>query len=139
MADTKHHAAAAAHGPTEGDGVSYRGIVWFVAILAVTTMVCQGLMWWMLRYEQGQQRANDTPRAEYAAPVLQPPPPPNLISLNSQEMPLGEPTNLQRFREGEDQVLTTYGWIDKNDAIVRIPIDRAKELILQRGLPTRAK
>ena len=46
MADTKQGAAAA---PVEGDGVSYGGIVWFVVILTVTTVVCQILMWVLLR------------------------------------------------------------------------------------------
>ncbi len=45
MPDTKHHAAAA---PVEGDGVSYSGIVWFVVILAGTTLLCQGLMYVLL-------------------------------------------------------------------------------------------
>ena len=34
-------------------------------------------------------------------------------------------------------MLTTYGWVDKNAGTVRIPIDRAKELLLERGLPVR--
>ena len=33
MADTKH---APADIPVEGDGVSYRGIVWFIVVLAAT-------------------------------------------------------------------------------------------------------
>jgi len=34
-------------------------------------------------------------------------------------------------------VLSTYGWTDKNAGVVRIPIDRAMELQLERGFPTR--
>jgi hypothetical protein len=33
--------------------------------------------------------------------------------------------------------LNSYGWLDRSNGIVRIPIDRATDLILQRGLPTR--
>lgn len=33
--------------------------------------------------------------------------------------------------------LNSYGWIDRSNGIVHIPIDRAMELILQRGLPAR--
>jgi hypothetical protein len=46
-----------------------------------------------------------------------------------------EPLGLERFRANEEQILTTYGWIDKNNGVVRIPIDRAKELLLERGIP----
>ena len=145
MADTKHpQAVTPSTGPVEGDGISYRGIVWFVGVLIVTTLACQGLRWWMFRYEKARTQAADTPRAPSAAPALQPPAPPNLISLDSEEdkngqpkMPLGEPTNLQRFRDSEDGILTSYGWIDRNGAVVRIPIERAKALLLERGLPVR--
>ena len=37
----------------------------------------------------------------------------------------------------ENQILTTYGWTDKKAGVVRIPIDRAIELQLRRGFPTR--
>ena len=45
--------------------------------------------------------------------------------------------DLVRFREQEHRVLYTYGWVDQNAGIVHIPIERAKELTLQRGLPVR--
>jgi hypothetical protein len=44
---------------------------------------------------------------------------------------------IQQLHTQEDQTLSTYGWIDKSKGIVRIPLDRAIELQLQRGLPTR--
>ena len=46
MADTSH---VHANPPVEGDGVSYRGIVWFVVILAVTTVFCQFTVWGMFK------------------------------------------------------------------------------------------
>jgi hypothetical protein len=42
---------------------------------------------------------------------------------------------LARLRKAEETDLTTYGWVDRNSGIVRIPIDRAMHLLLQRGLP----
>jgi hypothetical protein len=44
---------------------------------------------------------------------------------------------LQQLRVDEDRTLTTYGWVDKKAGRVRIPIDRAVELQLQRGFPVR--
>ena len=35
----------------------------------------------------------------------------------------------------EDEVLDSYGWVDKNAGVVRIPIDEAMKLTLERGLP----
>ncbi len=39
----------------------------------------------------------------------------------------------------EEQTLATYDYIDKNAGTVRIPIDRAMDLIAQRGLPVRGQ
>jgi hypothetical protein len=44
---------------------------------------------------------------------------------------------LRQLRATEETALTTYGWVDRDNGIVHIPIDRAMDLILQRGLPTR--
>jgi len=130
MSDINVHstgAPAAPVAPTEADGVSYRGIVWFVAILVGTTLVCQILMWGMFVLFDRQVARADTGRSPMAAPMGQPAPAPNLLT--------DERGNLQDFRTNEDRTLTTYGWIDKNAGTVRIPIDRAKELLLQRGIP----
>jgi uncharacterized protein (DUF58 family) len=36
--------------------------------------------------------------------------------------------NLKTLREEADKALATYGWIDKNKGVARIPIERAMEL-----------
>ena len=45
--------------------------------------------------------------------------------------------DLVQYREAEHRRLNTYGWVDQNAGVVHIPIERAKELTLQRGLPVR--
>ena len=44
---------------------------------------------------------------------------------------------LKQLRATEDAALTPYGWVDRKNGIVHIPIDRAMDLLFQRGLPTR--
>src|SRR6267143_1378603 len=46
-----------------------------------------------------------------------------------------ERTQFRAFIEDQDRKLATYDWVDKDRGTVRIPIDRAMELIAQRGLP----
>lgn len=41
---------------------------------------------------------------------------------------------LADLRAAEDAELNSYGWVDRNAGIARIPIDRAMQLLLQRGL-----
>jgi len=46
--------------------------------------------------------------------------------------------DLRAFRACEETELQTYGWIDKTNGVVRIPVERAMELVLKEGLPTRS-
>jgi hypothetical protein len=140
--DTNHHVAAGV-APVEGDGVSYSGIVWFVVILVVTTLVCQGLMWVLLKTFQHQATvAAVSPVAaanERVATEGRVYPTVTSIGPNSAQPKLlvNEPANLEIFRAKEHDALTTYGWMDKNAGTVRIPIERAKDLLIERGLPVR--
>ena len=47
--------------------------------------------------------------------------------------------DLATLRAREDAELNNYGWIDKTAGIVKIPIERAMELTLQRGLPVKGQ
>ena len=47
--------------------------------------------------------------------------------------------DLADLRRAEDRVLDSYGWVDKDAGIVRIPIDEAMRLTVERGLPARGK
>ena len=44
---------------------------------------------------------------------------------------------LQTLHAEEDAVLNSYGWVDRKAGVVRIPVQRAIELLAQRGLPAR--
>jgi hypothetical protein len=55
----------------------------------------------------------------------------------SPKLQVSPAADLASFRATEDAELTRYGWIDKSAGVVRIPIDRAMELVLEAGLPAR--
>lgn len=135
MAHTNHtHGHAHAPDPVEGDGVSYRGIVWFVGILALTVVVSEGLMVGVFKWLEHDTISQDAPRVPLAAPAGQMPPAPNLLYLHTGSPQLSEPGNLEQFRAKEDAILKGYA-LDSATGVVRIPIDRAKALLLERGLP----
>jgi hypothetical protein len=142
--DTSHHAAPA---PVEGDGISYSGLIWFMVVIAITTIVCQLLMWVLLRAFQYQADASPVPTAPLAAAVTERQAPvgrvyPDMHSIGLTNGPqprllVNEPANLADLHTHEHEILTTYGWVDQSAGVVRLPIERAKELILERGLPVR--
>jgi hypothetical protein len=45
--------------------------------------------------------------------------------------------DLAALRTREDTELNTYGWIDRKTGVVRLPIERAMDLVAQKGLPVR--
>ncbi len=45
--------------------------------------------------------------------------------------------DLVKLRAAEDSVLLTYGWVNKDSGLVRIPITRAMQLLAEKGLPVR--
>jgi hypothetical protein len=45
--------------------------------------------------------------------------------------------DMAKFLATEEEALTQYSWLNKDAGVVRLPIDRAKELVLERGFPVR--
>jgi hypothetical protein len=52
-----------------------------------------------------------------------------------QEVPVAD---FATFRAGEEAELSGYGWVDRDRAVTRIPVERAMQLLLERGLPRTA-
>ena len=78
--------------------------------------------------------------------TLSPPPPPLLEEAEEAELEPPQPrlqrvpgVDLEQMRTIEDSILSSYGWVDEEAGVTRIPIDRAMELTLERGLPTRSQ
>lgn len=66
--------------------------------------------------------------SEGAAPAELPPQP---------RLQVNAPADLSRMREQEEQFLNSYGWVNKNAGMVRIPIGQAMDILAKKGLPTR--
>ena len=47
------------------------------------------------------------------------------------------PLDLKRYRDDEEKILAGYGWVDAQAGVVRIPVNRAMDLLLQKGYPLR--
>src|SRR5215210_5368591 len=45
--------------------------------------------------------------------------------------------DMKDMRAAEDQILQGYGWVDQKQGVTRIPIDRATDLLAQRGIASR--
>jgi hypothetical protein len=133
------HAAHAAHGSAAGSvngeihheesDVNIYGVLGFGAGLLVAAAIVCLLIFVLFRYFETREAARVPPAYPLAISREQVPPEPRL-QTNPRE-------DLAELRAKEDERLTSYGWVDKNAGVVRIPIDEAMKLTLQRGLPSR--
>jgi hypothetical protein len=47
--------------------------------------------------------------------------------------------DLERLRESERQTLNSYGWVDREKGVVRVPIEEAMKRVVEKGLPAAEK
>jgi hypothetical protein len=47
--------------------------------------------------------------------------------------------DIYTLRQEEAGKLSSYGWVDKDGGIARLPIDRAMDVMLEKGFPARAE
>jgi hypothetical protein len=45
------------------------------------------------------------------------------------------PLDLDHYRAQQQKILDSYGWVDPPAGVVRIPVNRAMDLLLQKGYP----
>lgn len=102
----------------------------FAIGLVIVTIFCAGLVAGVFQYLLHREGGIPASRMESPAQdARQLPPEPRL-----EETPA---LDLEEMRSAEDKLQTTYGWLDESNGIVRLPIDRAMDLVVQRGLPSR--
>ena len=67
----------------------------------------------------------------------------NLAELRAKfpepRLEVNERSELQGVVLSQEQELNSYGWVDEKAGVVHIPIERAMQLIAQKGLPTRGQ
>ncbi len=97
-----------------------------VIVCSLTLIPCVLLLNALLHRETKSQQA---PVSETAPPESQIPPEPRL------QTSIGG--DLARLREREDALLNSYGWVDATAGVVRLPIERAMDLVAREGLPVR--
>ncbi len=110
----------------EHTDVAPAGIYLFFLGLGTTILVTLLAIYWLFGWFTHARSSllpfpSGRPDLEFPQPRLQAEPLIDLHALHAQE----------------DAVLNTYGWVDRKAGAVRIPVDRAMELLSQHGLPAR--
>jgi len=147
--NNKHDNDSVGH---EGSTVQVGGIAGFIIGLTVSVVFIAWLITAVLNSFEGREKKAELESrpSPFAAERAKLPPEPRLqLAPNSEEqIDKKEPPDLKKqhpleemkeLRESWDHQLKSYSWVDEPAGVVRIPIDEAKKLLLQRGLPTRVE
>ncbi len=120
----------------ETTDVDVRGILWFVVIFIAFAIITHLLLYFLFHFFAREFRADIQPaRTAIKSPAAMPQTP-RLQPFPQKTMPpyANTPaTDMTEMHESEEQALHTPGWIDKQHGVVRIPIERAKQIVVQRG------
>ncbi len=134
------------HGDYERRDIGIGGVLYFLLGLAIFGLITHFLVTGLFHYLQNRTEAEQAP----VSPLVTNAPADtrhlatdyrDYLKQNfpSPQLEIDERNQLDKIRLDEAQKLSTYDYIDKNAGTVRIPIDRAMDLIAQRGLPVRAQ
>ena len=114
----------------ESSDVDLRRITyWGVGLIAAVLLILVFLFWLFNFFSKRESRLGHDP-VGIRRSMPQTTGPPLQISPRNE---------MAEMRAAEEKILHSYGWIDEQKGIVRIPIERAMELTAQRGLPARKK
>ena len=123
------------HGSYERQDLRPAGILYFLLGLGVATLLCILALRGLFAFLERREKA------------LQPPVNPLVTNVptDTRRIAPGYPQStfpnpkLEEDERGQlnGKVLYTYGWLDEKAGTVHIPIERAMDLLVQRGLPVR--
>lgn len=129
-ADRSVATTATADHEHESSDVNLRALALSGLVMTIGAGMLHIVLWGVYSQFEARERLGENPQPQFVdrgenpdVPVLQPDPHEDLLSL----------------RRDEQKALDSYAWVDARAGVVRIPVDRAIDLIAERGLPRATK
>ena len=144
MAEQQAHSGSVLNVETqhEKSDVNVRALIWFVVIFVAFAAVTHVLLWMLFQgfVKAARHQVGAPPMTKVARPAdmnvpLEPRLQPFRTRKDDSPVVSTPVVDMAHMRADEDAQLNNAGWVDKQNGVVRIPIERAKELVVQRGLP----
>jgi hypothetical protein len=150
MTDETKPANPTGHGSYERRDIGVAGVLYFLLGLAFAGLIVHFIVTGLYAYLEKQTEAQQAPvsplvtnvpadtrhipkeyKGDYKKYLKE--------NFPAPQLEIDEHSQLNKIRLLEEQTLSTYGYIDQQAGTVRIPINRAMDLLAQRGLPVRAQ
>ena len=146
MSNEIHRANSTGNGGYERQDIRVAPVVYFLLALVVAGGLVHFVVSGLYSYLEKTSEAQQTPVSPLVtnAPADTRKLPVDYKDYLKQDFPapqleIDERHQLDKIRIDEAQTLGTYDWVDQKAGTVRIPIDRAMDLLAQRGLPVRTQ
>jgi hypothetical protein len=139
MTEMKHEHAEEGF---ERQDLSAQGVLAFLISLVVGGVVVYFVIWGLYHFLDSRQRSRQTQQSPLVKQVetdTRIVSPDEIQKFPQPRLERNERVEIKDFRLKEEQTLNSYGWVDEKAGVVRIPIERAMQLLAQRGLPTTPK
>ncbi len=137
--DSMKNARTNGHGSFERQDLSPATLIYFFLSLAVFIVISIFILKGFFAYLDYREKATEQPvnplvkhvpeDTRHVAPGYP------QTAFPNPRLETDERSQLGGFLLDQDDILYSYGWVDEKAGIVRIPIDRAMDLLVQRGLP----
>jgi hypothetical protein len=114
----------------------------FLISLLVGGVLVYFVVWGLYDFMDARQRSRQAPQGPLVKPgetdsrIVSPD---EITKFPQPRLERNERVEINDFRLKEEQTLNSYGWVDQPAGVVHIPIERAMQLVAQRGLPTTPK
>jgi hypothetical protein len=137
--ETKHGNAEEGY---ERQDLTAQGVFAFLISLAVGGVLVYFVVWGLYDFMDARQRSHQpeqSPLVKQVETDTRIVSPEEISKFPQPRLERNERVEIKDFRLKEEQTLSSYGWVDEKAGVVHIPIERAMQLLAQRGLPTTSK
>jgi hypothetical protein len=126
----------------EQQDLTAQSVYAFLISLVVGGLLVYVVVWGLYRFLDARQRSHQpapSPLVKQVETETRIVSPEEITKFPQPRLERNERIEINDFRLQEEQTLNSYGWIDEKAGVVHIPIERAMQLVAQRGLPTTPK
>jgi hypothetical protein len=133
----------AGHGSFERQDLNAAGIIYFLLALSLATALCafgiRGFFAYLEHREKATQPAVSPLLTNVPEDTRHVTPGYPQTAFPNPKLEEDERGQLNGIRMEEEKTLYSYGWVDEKAGTVHIPIERAMDLLVERGLPVRTQ
>jgi hypothetical protein len=122
----------------ERQDLGARAVFAFLISLVVGGVLVFLVVWGVYEFLNTRQRAHQpqqNPLVKREEADTRNVSPGEIMKFPQPRLEQNERVEINDFRLTEEQTLNSYGWVDEKNGVVHIPIERAMQLVAQRGLP----